>query len=137
MFRGQNGLTIAPPSGASQDAIAYGVVIGSAQDQNANTLDQATDDLIRSLQQSNPNLRLGGNPQRITVNGVQGRSVDLSGESPVQRNGQALPEHDWLVTLPSSQAQAGLYYLIFIAPENDFGRLRGTYEKMLDSLQVQ
>src|SRR5581483_8957885 len=48
VMRSQNGITIAPEAGVSQGAVAYGVVIGSAQDQNATNLDQATQDLVQS-----------------------------------------------------------------------------------------
>lgn len=53
----------------------------------------------------------------------------------MKQNGQALPERDWLVAVPRSQG--GLLYLVFIAPENEFSRLRSTYERMLKSLQVK
>ena len=129
------GVLIAPQAGVAQGAIAYGVMIGGAQDPNATSLDQATQALIQGLQQSNPGLQVSGNPKPITVNGVQGRSVDLIGTSPVQQGGQPLKEHDWLVTL--ARPQGGLLYAIFIAPDRDFNRLKPTYEKMLNSLQVK
>ena len=132
---GQAGVTIAPPAGVSGDAIAYGVIIGEAQDQNAQSLDQATQDLVQNLQQSNPGLRASGNPSRVRVSGLDARSVYLNGNSPLQNNGQALAERDWLVTVPSSNG--GLVFLVFVAPEPDFNQLRPTYEKMLDSLQVR
>ena len=131
----QQGVLIAPPAGVSAGAIAYGVLISSAQDPNANSLDQATQDLIQNLQQSNQDLQVAGRPRVIRVNGLEGRSADLIGSSPVEQNGQPEREHDWLVTLPSGQG--GLLYLIFIAPENDFARLRPTFEKMLDSLRLR
>src|SRR5258708_5161118 len=42
---GQNSLTIAPKAGVGQNSIAYGVVVSTVQDTNANSLDQATQDL--------------------------------------------------------------------------------------------
>jgi beta-barrel assembly-enhancing protease len=126
-------VTIGPPAAVAQGAVAYGVVIGGA-DPNANTLDQATQDLVNSLQQSN-NLRVSGDPQSIRVNGVQGRSVNLTGASPIQQNGRSLAERDWLVTLP--RPQGGLLYLVFVAPENTFSQLQPTYRRMLDSLQLR
>ncbi|HZQ71025.1 MAG TPA: M48 family metalloprotease [Terriglobales bacterium] len=130
----QNGITIAPPAGAAQGSVAYGVVVSGGQDANATSLDQATQDLIANLQQSNPGLRSNGDMRRISVNGVSGRSIHLTGISPIQRGSQPVPEHDWLVTVPRSGG--GLLYLIFIAPESDFRKLRSTYQQMLDSLQV-
>ncbi|MBV8893918.1 MAG: M48 family metalloprotease [Acidobacteria bacterium] len=130
---GQNGITIAPAAGTAQGAIAYGAMIATAVDQNARNLDQATRDLVDSLQQSSQVQALG-NISRVSVHGVDARSVELRGDSPVQQNGRQVPERDWLVTLPSSQG--GIVYLIFVAPESDFSRLKPTFEKMLNSLQL-
>jgi beta-barrel assembly-enhancing protease len=131
----QSTVTIAPQSGVGEGAIAYGVVIGGAQDPNAGSLDEATADLVQTLQRSNPGLRLSGGTQNIDVNGLEGRSVILTGASPIQQGGEALRERDWLVTVP--RTQRGLLYLVFIAPDKDFPELRSTYGRMLDSLQVQ
>jgi beta-barrel assembly-enhancing protease len=132
----QNSVAIAPPAGVGQGGIAYGVVIGGAQAQNASSLDDATQALVQSLQQSNPGLQASGSPRSVKVNGVEGRSVSLTGKSPIVQNGRPASEQDWLITVPRSQG-GGLLYLVFIAPENDFSRLRSTYRKMLKSLQVR
>jgi Zn-dependent protease with chaperone function len=128
-------ITIAPPEGISGENIAYGVQIGEGQDQNSQSLDQATSDLVQSLQQSNPGMRATGNPARVPVNGLDARSVYLNSSSPLQRNGQPLQERDWLVTV--ARPQGGLLYLVFVAPEPDFNQLRSTYERMLDSLKMR
>jgi hypothetical protein len=47
----------APPAGVSQSGIAYGVMVSQFQPQGANSLDDATQQLIASLQQQNPGLR--------------------------------------------------------------------------------
>ena len=128
-------VTIAPQAAVSQGAVAYGTVIGGAQDANGGSLDQATQSLVQSLQQSNPGLQASGSPQNIQVSGVQGKSVNLTGNSPIQQNGKPLPERDWLVTVP--RPQGGLLYLVFIAPQKDFNQLSPTYQKMLQSLQLR
>ena len=130
-----SGVTIAPPAGVAQGEVAYGIIIGAAQDQNASTLDQAMQDLVQNLEQSNPGLQNSGSLQNIQVNGVQGRAINLRGTSPVQQNGRRLPERDWLVGLP--RPQGGLLYLVFISPENQFGQLNQTYQRMLNSLQLK
>jgi beta-barrel assembly-enhancing protease len=132
---GKNSLTIAPKAGVSQNAIAYGVIVSRAEDANAGSLDQVADDLIKNVLQANPGMHQNGGLREIPVNGSSGRSADLFGSSPVQQNGKALVEHDWLVLLPRP---GGTYlYLIFIAPENDFAALKPTYQKMLDGLRVE
>ncbi len=130
----QNGTTIAPQAGVSQGGIAYGVVSGAGNPAQASSLDEATQALVKNLEQTQAGMRQSGSVQKITVNGVEGRSVQFTSNSPIQNNGQAVPERDWLVTMPS--AQGGLVYLIFIAPESEFSKLQPTYQRMLDSLQV-
>ena len=131
----QNSFTIAPRAGVSQNAIAYGVVVSTVQDTNANSLDQVAQDLVQNLAQSNPGMHQNGDVRTINVNGIEGRTTDLASNSPVQQNGTAVPERDWLVIVPRS---GGSYlYLIFIAPEKDFATLRPTYQKMLDGLRVE
>jgi Zn-dependent protease with chaperone function len=130
----QNGITIAPAAGVSQGGIAYGIVIGSGTPANANSLDDATQALVKSLEQSQPGMHQTGSTQTVTVNGVQGRSVQFASNSPIQQNGQPIPERDWLVTVPGPQG--GLVYFIFIAPESEFSRLQPTYKRVLDSLQM-
>ena len=131
----QSAVTIAPQAGVGEGAIAYGVVIGGAQDPNAGSLDQATADLVQTLQQSNPGLRVSAKAENIEVNGLQAQSVNLTGVSPMQQNGEALRERNWLVTV--ARPRGGLLYLVFIAPDRDFGQLRSTYEQMLNSLQLR
>jgi Zn-dependent protease with chaperone function len=129
------GVTIAPQAGVSQGGIAYGAVIGPFQAQNANTIDDATQQLISTLQQQNQGMRQAGRIQSIRVNGVSGRSVDLLGQSPIAAsNGQPLQEHDWLVTLPYSNG--AVISLVFVAPEKDFSRLRPTFEHMLKTFRL-
>ena len=132
---GQNSVTIAPAAGVGENAIAYGALIAIAQNANNSSLDQATQALIQNLQQTNPGLRIYNSPQKIQVSGSEARSTMLQGNSPVQQNGQAIPERDWLVTLATPEG--GLLHLVFISPENQFSQLQPAYQKMLDSLQVK
>jgi hypothetical protein len=130
----QSPVTIAPPGGVSQQAVAYGVLINRYQPRSSDP-EQALDELIAQLKQQNPDLRAVGSPQPITVNGAKGESLELLGTSPVQRNGSAQRERDWLVAL--SRPGGGLQYLIFVAPEPDFSVLRPTFETMLRTFHLE
>jgi beta-barrel assembly-enhancing protease len=138
VFGDQNSaVTIAPRSGVSQNAVAYGIMINGYQpeDPNAN-LDQVTHELLSSLRQSNPEQRQIGHDENIRVNGVSGKSVDLIGNSPLQdQSGRAVRERDWLVTMKRSDGN--LVYLVFISPDQDFGKLRPTFEQMLRTFRMQ
>ena len=130
-------VTIAPPSGVSQNAVAYGVMINTYQPEDANaSLDQATRDLLSSLRQSNPDLREIGHDENIRVNGAAGKSVDLIGNSPLRdQSGHPSQERDWLVAV--MRQDGSLLYIVSIAPDKDFEGLRPTFEQMLKSLQLR
>ena len=130
----QGTVLIGPPGGSSESGISYGVMISSAQAAGMGSLDQSTQQLIQSMQRDNPGMQVSGDMKPVEVNGVQGRSAFLTGTSPIQMNGQAIPERDWLITIPRSDGN--LMYLVFVSPERDFNQLHPTYQKMLDSLQV-
>ena len=138
VFGDQNSsVTIAPQSGVSNSAVAYGVMINIFQPEDSNaSLDQATHELLASLRQSNPDLREIGHDENIRLNGVAAKSVDLLGTSPLKdQNGRAAQERDWLVTV--KRRDGSLLYLVSIAPQKDFESLRPTFELMLKSLRLR
>jgi len=130
-------VNIGPPSGVSESAIAYGVLVSDFQPENKTAgLDAATHELLNSLRQSNQDMKQIGNDENIRVNGVTAKSIDLIATSPVQdSSGHAQRERDWLVTVPGRNGN--LTYLVFIAPDSDFNTLRPTFEQMLKSLRVK
>lgn len=128
----QNSAVIAPPAGAGQSGIAYGVVIGNQQ--ASADLDQAAQQVVQSVIQDNAGMQAEGSISKIDVNGVQGRSAFLRGNSPVQQNGKPAPERDWLVIVPNPRG--GVTYLVFVSPERDFNKLQPVYRKMLQSLRL-
>lgn len=130
---GKDVTLIGSPEAMGDSGIAYGVIVGT-DDSEAASLDEAIRHLSQGLIQQNSGMHASGDPQRITANGVEGRSLDLLGNSPIQKNGQPLPEHDWLVAFP--RPQGGLMYLVLISPERDYKELHSTYQKMVDSIQL-
>ena len=119
----------------SEAGISYGVIVGTNLSSEAASLDEAVRNLSKGLLQQNPGMRVSGEANQSTVNGVEGRSMELAGDSPLKQNGKPLPEHDWLVALP--RAQGGLLYLVFVSPERDFSQLHPTYQKMVDSIHLR
>jgi len=130
-------VTIAPRSGVSQNAVAYGVMIANYQPEDSGaSLDTATHELLASLRQSNPDLKQIGHDETIRVNGVAGKSVDLIGSSPIKdAQGKPQEERDWVVTV--QRKDGTVLYLVFISPDKDFGSMRPTFEAMLRTLQVR
>jgi hypothetical protein len=90
---------------------------------------------VQQLQKDNAGMKVYSSPTSIQVNGQQGRSTLLSATSPIQRDGQPIPERDWLVTFPGPKGE--LMYLVFVAPEQEFNQLRPTFQKMLESFQAR
>jgi hypothetical protein len=143
-------VTIAPRNGMVNDgngnqALAYGVLVnlyephadrpgqqfqGPGFGQNSTlSIEQATDQLIATFQQSNRNMRVVRYHENINVNNERGLSTYLSNDSPLQ-GGQR--ETNWLVTLPHAD---GLLFLVFTAPERDFQSYEQTFEQMLYSVR--
>ncbi len=134
---GTSTLTMVPPQGiirASENAlpaIAYGAMMSvyePAQRRGRRlTLSNATDQLIRELQRSNPNLRVIRRSQRSS-----GRqellSVTALGQSPIVDE----TEVNWIVTTFRPE---GLWYIVFIAPERNFAAWEPVFQQMLDSVR--
>ena len=134
------GVTLSPPGGADSSGIAYGVLIDQAKldgggATDAASLTAATNALVQRLVQQNSGLAQAGQAVGITVNGRPGESVDLRGQSPIVQGGSALAEHDWLVTV--ERADGDLNYLVFVAPERDFGTAKAVFNEILQSFQTQ
>lgn len=133
-------VTIAPQDGIAQDAIAYGAIISGFEPERSGnrnpSLDDATQQLLRSLRQSNPDLRQVGNGENFRLNGMPAKSVILVGPSPIGRE-QDRPERerDWLVTVMRNDGS--MVYFVFISPEADFNEMQPAFEKMLRSLRLK
>jgi Zn-dependent protease with chaperone function len=128
-------LAIAPRAGVVSNGLGYGVVINgvSAKDQSM-TIDQITDEIVRSFQGSGSDMQTIGKATQVKVAGAQGRSVMMRSTSPFpDAKGQTQKERDRLVTFP--RADGSVIFLVFVAPESDFEQLSPTFDRMLSSVQ--
>jgi predicted Zn-dependent protease len=134
VYNGENSALIAPPAAVQQNAIAYGVMVGAYKPQQPMSLDQATQVIANSLAQTNPGMRAAG-AQQVSLNGRPAIKAELIGQSPlVGPDGQAASERDVLVTVPRSDG--AVIWLLFIAPEPQFGALQPAFQQMINSLRV-
>jgi hypothetical protein len=145
-------MTIAPSNGFVNDgngnqALAYGVIVNifeTHSDRYGQQLqgpgfgqasgmpvEEATDQLVQALRQSNKNMRLLRRHERINLNGATGLSTYLSNDSPIQGGGR---ETNWLVTLPRPD---GLLFLVFTAPEREFASYENSFQQILHSVRVK
>jgi len=130
-------VTIAPPEGITQAGVGYGVLLGGASGSKGQraSIDDMTAALVKQMQQSN-DLEPQGDSKPISIGGSEGRSIILHSSSPFpDAAGQAQPERDWLVTIP--RPDGSMIFMIFVAPQAEFDRLKPTYEAMLKSVQLR
>ncbi len=129
-------LTIAPPDGMVQGpdggGLAYGAMLSSFEPEEASARSNpsaAVSALLAQMRQANPNLRITGQNQSVTVAGRKATSVTMTNRSPIA--GQT--EFDWLVAVP--QADGTLWYVVFVSPQSEYDKLRSTFQQMLNSVK--
>jgi hypothetical protein len=139
--------TIAPRGGLVDDgngnqAMAYGVIINifepygnqssqqlQGRDFRKLSLEQATDQLVETLRQSNRNMRVVRDHESIRVDGNNALSTRLSNDSPLA----GVVETNWLITL---QRPEGLLFIVFVAPEREFQSYENAFQQMLRSIRI-
>lgn len=123
-------VTVAPSQGLVQTrtgaSLGYGVVMSYYQPRDARNLGQATGELVNQLAGLDRSIQSRGNQRRVTVNGNRGLITTLYGQSPY---GGA--ERLMLLTVPRPE---GLFYMVFVAPDNRFEQLSAPFEQMVNSL---
>ena len=127
-------VTIAPQNGIVQGAnqtaaVGYGVIVSYffPDNQRSEDLVAATDDLVHHLSAQSNGMQGAGGSRRVRVANHDGLVTMLQGGSPYGG-----VEQDALLTVATPQ---GLFYMVFIAPQNQFGRLQGTFEEMVESIR--
>lgn len=137
---GQNGsVALVPQEGASQSGIAYGAIVDATRFQtpvsNGNDLAQATTAIAKQMSQQNEGMTVSGNISSMTVNGRPANAVELSGRSPLSSDGKTVAERDLLVTV--ARPDGAVSYMVFVAPEPDYGTLRPLFTTMLQSFRIR
>lgn len=124
-------VTVAPTQGLVQtrsgSSLGYGVVMSYYQPQAARNLGQATNELVSQLAGLDRSIQSRGGQRQVTVSGNPGLITTLYGQSPY---GGA--ERLMLLTVPRPE---GLFYMVFVAPDNRFEQLSSPFQQMVNSLQ--
>jgi predicted Zn-dependent protease len=137
--QGSTGVTIAPPGGTLQNDIVYGAIInhyapfGNARGlvTNNTTLDDATNDLLATLQQASPYLRVAqGSGQRLRMAGGSALAASMRGTNP----STGIDERVTVVT--RQLADDHLIYMLFITPQRDASRYSTVLNAMVNSMQI-
>ena len=121
VIRGNNG----------QGGLAYGLIVNTMPTKEdsgaANALESATEKLVGSLQQSNPNMKVARQAARVRLNGQPGLSTYLSNDSPAGGR-----ETDWVITV---LRPGGLVYFVCVAPQTAYNDYDKTFTAILDSVR--
>jgi hypothetical protein len=102
---------------------ARGLVGGSS-------IEDATNDLLATLQQSSPYQRPVGSGQRVRMAGGTALAATLGGTDPAT----GIPERVTVVT--RQLADDHLIYMLFITPEREASRYSGVLNAMVNSMQI-
>lgn len=131
---GSNGVTLAPKAGIVQGqggetAIGYGIIVGSSQVQGGQVnLDRDTQAFLQQVSQSNQNVKVEQQPQKIVIDGSNAYVTTLSSESPFPNT----REIDVVITIDRGTV---LYYFIFVSPQNDYQRFESVYQSVARSIR--
>jgi Zn-dependent protease with chaperone function len=133
-------VTIAPSDGVVRGrngnvSIGYGAIVSYYFPQSdeiqlrrdTDKLRLDTDDLVRQMQQSNPEMR-AAEPRGLKVNGYAALVTTLNANSPFQGE----TEIDQLVTVNRPE---GLWYLVFISPQSESRDIQPIFDQMLRSVR--
>jgi len=120
-------------NGRGNAALAYGVIVNLFEPHGDRygqvSLEEATDQLIEDLRQSNPSMRVTRRYERIRLGSERALSTYLSNASPVGGK-----EVDWLVTVLRPE---GLVFFVCVAPEREYSDYDRAFETMLDSVRFR
>ncbi len=130
---GNNDVWFSPEGayGQYQNQVVYthGVNFGVVQSQS-NNLQQATNEFLNSLGQGNGNLRQQSGYQRTTLSGRTALSMTLN-------NVNEATSQSEIITVVTTQLRNGqLFYMIAVAPSNDFNSFQSAFRNVLRSVQL-
>ena len=128
----------APPGAVNGNDVIVGAIVnhyapfGNARGLvESGTLEDATNDLIATLRQSSPYLRVAsGSGQRVRMAGGTALAAALTGTDP----NTGIAERVTVVTRQLSDEH--LIYMLFITPERDASRYSSVLNAMVSSMQI-
>ena len=130
---GQNSIWFAPDGAygqaQGQTVFTHGVNVGVAQAQSGN-LRQATDAFINSLGQGNRNMRQQTNYQRGSIDRREALAITLTNSN------EATGRPETIAIYTSLLRNGGLFYMIGVAPQNEYRSYQGTFRNILGSIRL-
>jgi beta-barrel assembly-enhancing protease len=127
-------ISLAPDGGIVNNQLAWGMIVETFEPQHDRdgriSLEEATDQLVKELRRTNPNMSLTRRYERIRINGQPALSTQLSNDSPAGGR-----ETDWLVTL--LDRDGNVYYIVGVAPSADFNRYDRAFDDVISSFRLK
>lgn len=148
--QGSTGVTIAPQGGignvGNRTEVVYGAIINhydpfgntprsylnnGGRTNSTATLADATNDLVRQIQNDSPHLRVISNStQRFRLDGGDALAASLRGTNPNTRINER-------VTVVTRQlADDHLVYMVFVTPDQEASQYAGVLQSMVQSMQI-
>jgi hypothetical protein len=129
---GNNSVTFAPEGGygsaGQQSVFTHGVEAGIMRNES-HDLQTATQELVQSFSQSNPRMRPTSRGDRASVGGRNGMRTRMTN----QNEATGRPENLALYTTILNDGT--LFYLIGVAPDNEYGNYDSVFDRVAGSVQ--
>jgi len=129
---GNNSVTFAPEGGygsvGQQSVFTHGVETGVTRNES-HDLQTATEELVRSFAQSNPNMRQSSGFDRGTIGGRSGLHTRLTNQN------EATGRPERLALYTTALNDGTLFYMIGVAPDNEYGNYDSVFNNIARSLQ--
>lgn len=121
-------VTLASPAGIVGGGIGYGAIVNFQQSQGRPDLNGATQQLVQSFQQRDPNLKVSGQAQQLNAGGSRGLAVRMQGPSAFANNTEDIV----LVTVEHPQ---GIFYMLLITPSSERQASQAAFNQMVNTIR--
>jgi len=129
---GSSNVTFAPEGAYGQangqNVFTHGVEFGVGRNET-HDLQTATQELLDSLAQGNPNLSRPSRFDRVNLGDRRGLRTTLSNQS------EATGGAETIQVITTQLRDGNLFYAIAVAPRDDFSSYRGVFDRIASSLQ--
>ncbi len=132
-IQSNSSVTFAPDgaygTSGNQTTFTHGIEFGIGRNES-HDLQSATDELIQSLAQGNPDLTRTSSVDRISIANRRALRTLLRNRSDASDRGE-------IIELATLQMRNGnLFYAIAVAPDSQFSSYRGVFDRILSSVQL-
>jgi len=133
-LQGNNNTVTFAPDGAygsanGQSLFTHGVEIGIERNES-HDLQEATDELIQSLSQSNPQMGRPSRMDRVNIDGRLGLRAVMSNVS------DATGQRETIAVYTTQGNDGTLLYTIAVAPSNAFSSYQDVFDRIVSSLRI-